>query len=211
MSLSTTQACIRIISKRFLAALKSSGFRRRVPHLWREENGVVHAINFQASQWGSKAQGSFTINLAVTSRDLYFLWTGKKFPANPGCATWPISARIGYLLGNKDVWWDVDGDTDIEHLAAEIVEMYHRPILEYFDLFADLDALERSLAGVRSYGDVPGVHEAQAPLIRAIIKTIWGDKEGAKRLLVSSMSAAANTPFVTTVSTIAARLQIALD
>ena len=194
-----------------MAELKPSGFRRRVPHLWREENDVVHAINFQASQWGSEAQGSFTINLAVTNRDLYSLWTGKNFPANPGSATWPISARIGYLLENKDVWWDVDGNTDVEHLASETVEMCHRPILEYFDLFADLDSLERSLAEVKSYGDVPGVHAAQAPLIRAIIKTIWGDNEAAKRLLVSSMSDSAGTPFANTVSTIASRLQIAVD
>jgi len=211
MPLTPTQKCIRVVSERLLGSLKAHGFRRRVPHLWRDKNDVVHVINFQASQWGSKDRGSFTINLAVTNRELYELWTGKEFPTNPGSATWPINTRIGKLIENKDVWWDVTHNTDYESLAAEIVETYDRPILEFFEPFTSLKSLERSLSEVRSYGDVPGIYEAQAPLIRAIIHSIWSDKESAKRLLESSMSESANTPFASTVSTIASRLQIALD
>lgn len=74
-----------------------------------------------------------------------------------------------------------------------------------------LESLENLLADFRSYGDIPGVFEAQAPLIRAIILAIRGDKETARRLLVASMTASVNSRFAGTVSTIASRLQIAVN
>jgi hypothetical protein len=66
------------------------GFRRRAPHFFRQADGVYHCINFQASQWGSYDSGKFTINLSVTSPELYSAFTGQPFPKNPATASRPI-------------------------------------------------------------------------------------------------------------------------
>ncbi|WP_425603184.1 DUF4304 domain-containing protein [Lysobacter soli] len=112
MASSITQDCIRQVSTYVAEAFKPDGFRRQAPHLWRERGDVINVINFQASQWGSAKAGRFTINLASTNRHLYSTWTGRKFPANPAAAIWPVHIRIGALTSGTDLWWDVEESTN---------------------------------------------------------------------------------------------------
>ena len=206
MAHSITQTCMREVSTRIAKAFKSEGFRRQAPHLWREQGDLVNVINFQASQWGSASAGSFTINLASTNRPLYSTWTGRAFPANPATATWPVHTRIGALAGGADLWWDVDESTDAAALAERIVDSFHHGILEWFAEYPSLAALESGLSTFRQYGDVPGVHEAQVPLIQAIIKHQAGDLPGSSRFLAIATVAAQGKPFAEVVSVISERL-----
>ena len=206
MAKSTPQSCIRQVSTRVARAFKADGFRRNAPHLWRERNDLVNIVNFQASRWGSAEAGSFTINLASTNRHLYSTWTGRMFPANPGVATWPVHTRIGALAGRTDLWWDVDESTDASALAELIVDSFRPGILEWFEAIPSLAVLDSRLSMYRKYGDVPGVHEGQLPLIQAIIKRHSGDVLAAGQCLERASVASRGTGFAQTVSTIAERL-----
>lgn len=206
MASSITQDCIRQVSTYVAEAFKPDGFRRQAPHLWRERGDVINVINFQASQWGSAEAGRFTINLASTNRHLYSTWTGRKFPANPAAAIWPVHIRIGALTSGTDLWWDVEESTDAHALAEFIVDSFRKDILTWFETYPSLAALDAGLSNFQKYGDVPGVTEAQVPLIRAIIKHHSGDLLAAERGLAAAMVASNGTPFAETVSVIAARL-----
>ena len=78
------QSAIRLISAGGVASfLAPMGFKRQGVHFWREANGLTQAVHFQASRWGTKTDGSFTINLGVSSPLLYSTFTGKEPPKNP--------------------------------------------------------------------------------------------------------------------------------
>jgi hypothetical protein len=196
------------VSKELARLLSSAGFRRQSPHLWREKDDLVHVINLQASQWGTSNEGQFTINLAITNRRLYSVWTGQPFPSNPGVATWPIQIRIGRLLNDRDVWWTVSNSTDKNALASLVATQVGAPALEWFSAYSGLEALDATLARVRKYGDVPGVYETQAPLIRAIISSMQGNTAAAHELLCSSFASHRGKPFEATIGAIASRLGI---
>ena len=165
-------------------------------------------MHFQGSQWGTREHGRFTINLGATQPEIYSLWTGRAFPSNPGSALWPISARIGSFVDGKDLWWSVDRLTDTEILAHEILNIVELHVLPWFDRFNTLSDLDSALAGMEKFGDVPGVHMAQVPLIRAIIANRLGQRAAAKQLIACAASESEGKPFGKTVEKISSRLGI---
>jgi hypothetical protein len=74
-------------------------------------------VNIQRSQWDWAERATFTINLGTAS-DLVLEETGddpSKPPSEPTCQ-W--RTRLGGLVANRDVWWEVRGDSDDASLAA---------------------------------------------------------------------------------------------
>ncbi len=136
------------------------------------------------------------------------MWTGRSFPRNPGTAIWPISMRIGMLDSDFDRWWEVDESTDPEQLAVSIDSQYRDSILDMFEKLSTLNDLDEALSRFKRFGDVPGVHEAQVPLIRAIISSTKGNQQFASVLLAESAASNQGSSFERTVSTIAERLGI---
>src|SRR4051794_6249339 len=87
------------------AALSPVGFRRSAPNYWRLVDGLSQCVNFQASAWGSREVGRFTINLGISSPALHEGFIGRKFPKVPAAAVWPVSARIGSVKpDNRELW-----------------------------------------------------------------------------------------------------------
>ena len=97
-------------------AKSASNFHRRGPAGW----GV---INFQKSQFGSRLETRFTINLGVALDRLTAARGGdpRKKPPEHQCL-WRsrIAAAVGDL---SDRWWDLDHETDLTKLAAEILPL----------------------------------------------------------------------------------------
>src|SRR6266849_6133048 len=85
------------------------GFRRKSPHFFRQTGGLYHSIHFQGSSFGGANSGSFTINVYVTSPELYSAFCGGSFPKNPATAGWPIFKRVGHFMpDNSDYWWKIN-------------------------------------------------------------------------------------------------------
>lgn len=206
--ISATRKAVQAISSRLASSLKPAGFRRRAPHLWRDTSELLHIINFQASQWGSAASGRFTINVCVTNRELYECWMGRSFPTNPGAATWPIAARIGDFQSGTDTWWDVDGESDLDRIGGEVLEVLEARVLPWLDSISTLPKLDAALARVKKYGDVPGVHIEHVPLMRAVLSAIQGDDSATALFVAEARENAKGEPFAQSVEKIAVRLGV---
>jgi hypothetical protein len=206
MPTSKTRGCMTALSKELARLLSAEGFRRRTPHLWRDQEDLIHVINLQASPWGTLQEGQFTVNLAITNRMLYSVWSGNPFPSNPGSAVWPVQARIGTIIGDHDIWWKVSGSTDKDALVSSVAAQVAGPALEWFSAYPRLDALDAGLAKAKKFNDVPGVYETQAPVIRAIISSMRGNTRMAHELLASSLASHAGKPFGESIQLVAGRL-----
>jgi hypothetical protein len=145
-------------------------WRRRAPHILREQGGLVHAIRFQGSQFGSKDEGSFTVNLSVSSKPIYEAWTGRPFPANPATALFPIQERIGHFMEERrDHWWQVTESSNMEKLSLSVAATVVRVADTFFNRYASIEAM---LDELRATGTLPGLTKHQAPVIHGIIAAI---------------------------------------
>jgi hypothetical protein len=191
------------------ALLKPRGFRRSAPHFWRTSDGLVHCVNFQASAWGSRESGRFTINLGVSSPELFEGFIGRKFPKRPGAVLWPVHVRVGALMpGHNDLWWDIDEHTDSVAIGREVVDVLRDHVLPFFDSVSTRAQL--GLA-VRESGARIGVFPAQVPLVLAILAAADGEAQHAKAILRASLQDSRGQPFEETVRRVVNRLAISLE
>lgn len=207
MSHSVTTPAIAAISKAsYLSALKSEGFARRGNHMFRQSHDLFHGIHFQGSQWGSRDEGKFTINLVVTSGALYQFWTGKPLPSNPASALFPIQRRIGGLMPqHQDHWWSVDNSTDIEALGHEVTQAITSFALPFFTEYPESSAL---LYRLRQGAGLPGITTAQCPLLHAMLAQIVGLPDEAAAQIHKAFDDAGSSPFKGTVTLIGQRIGV---
>ena len=171
MSKSITQETMTRASRETAKRLASAGFKRKGIHLHRKIGELFHAIQFQASQWGTAAEGKFTVNLIVTSSSLYTQWIGRPFPANPASALFPIQMRIGSLIPQRcDRWWPVDSETDISSLAIEVASTVEQYAMQFFMLYESNELL---LAQLRQR-NCPGCTTPLAAVVHALVANNLG-------------------------------------
>jgi hypothetical protein len=208
--MSVTRSIIAATSKGACAKLlKPRGYRRQGPHFWREQEGIYHTINFQASAWGSKDDGEFTVNLGVTTIALYEGFPGHKFPSNPGTALWPISRRIGKMKpSNLDRWWKVSASTDAHALGEEVAIALRDYALPFFERVNGPSQLTEF---VRTATMSEGVSPAHVPIILAAIAVERGDAGEASTLLTNAVSECRGKPFESTLRLVAKRLNVPID
>ncbi len=192
----------------FERSLQSKGFRRRAPHSFRPTADLTHAIHFQASRWGTRAVGSFTVNVSINSVTAYEIWSGSAFPANPATALFPMWRRIGHLTPeNLDHWWQVDEAADVDQLSTEIVALIEAYALPLFDRFpTEAHLLAEYRTGRAPSGPVPN------PLIIwAILEWHAGARTEAQRLMKQALTDCRVTRFRPTICLIAQRMQLAVS
>lgn len=204
MAQSITRKAIAYVSKSIAPRMKDAAFRPRANHFHRHLGDLIHGVNFQASQWGASQEGSFTINLVVTSDWLYRAWSGRELPANPATALFPVQQRIGSLLPeHRDLWWKIADATDVGLLSREVEEAIVHYALPFFDTFSGLDAI---LERIRSSHGLPGLTAPQVPLVHAIIAARAGLRTEAQAQLERAAHDAGDSPFAGTVRSVAQRL-----
>ncbi len=204
---SITKQVIKSVSK--LAAdtsFRALGFRKQSQNLVREQDGLFHCIQFQASRWGSADEGQFTINLTVPIPVLYEAWTGKAFPKNPTSGAFGIGTRIGHLMPeNKDLWWSVDRKTDIDAIPGEVVKVLAEYAVPYFDRYPNVRAAIEELRGTDRLGHQSPVATA---LIHAVLASHLGHDSEARHQIDVSSKLAGTSPFASTVRIVAERAGI---
>jgi len=191
------------------AILSPLGFRRSAPNYWRRVDGLSQCVNFQASAWGSKEAGRFTINLGISSPALFEGFVGRTFPKVPAAALWPVNARIGFVTpGHRDLWWDVDESTDIARLGEQVADTLQNHAVPWFQSLATRKELVHAFEHRRaSLGEV---FPAQIPLVLAIFAAEDGEVTRARSILGSALDDSRGKPFEETVRRVADRLAIAL-
>lgn len=209
MSDSITTKVMKSVSNNCRIDLTPFGFVRHAPHLFRQSDDLFHCIHFQASRWGSRDAGSFTVYLAVTSPSIYRHWSGRSFPANPATALWPIHQRLSLLFPEgKDCWWDVSATTDVTTLAAEISQHLQTYGLPFFDRFLSTSAILESL---QREAALPGMPAPQIPLLRAMLFTDMDRRDEATACIAEALSKNRIPGFRGAILTVARRLNLPFD
>ncbi len=184
---SLTRQLIATISKETCQPLLAPlGFRRSAPHFWRLTDGLSHCVNFQASAWGTRDGGSFTINLGVSSPALYESAFGRQFPKVPASPLWPISTRIGFVMPppQRDVWWDIDASSDVASIGADVAEVLRKHATPWFERLSTRAQLKTA---VENDPSVLGFYKAHAPLVLAIFAAEDGDLPRAQSILEGAL------------------------
>jgi hypothetical protein len=105
-----------MIKTTIASELRTSDFRKRRNAFFRKTEHGWTLVDFQASQFGSRDDVSFTINLGVNFAELRPPGEGQ-----PSLGKAHLQQRIGALLDRgKDVWWSLTSNSDFDALAAEI-------------------------------------------------------------------------------------------
>jgi len=191
------------------SGLKDLGFRRQSNHLHRRPEDLVHGIHFQASMWGSRDEGEFTLNLLVTSPALYRCWTGHSLPANPATAAFPYPERIGLLMpSRRDHWWDVNPDTNTDALAGDVIGALFEYAIPYSDRFPDARSLLEAFQAGR---EVFPTLKNHTPIIYAILAKELGNMEEARGQILHAYNMSRGTGFAGTVKIIAERLDLSIE
>jgi len=161
--------------------LKAQGFKKSGRNWHKSDGDNWLMVNVQASSGNSGGAGKFAINLGI-----YFAAVAAMAGQIPpdgkpkeGSAT--ISNRLGVLVHGKDHWWDIGANSDLNAIAADVVQGMQRVGLPWLDTHRQLAHLSAALKGQPSLSSVSAAW-------------ISGDKEdaiGRLKAAISSRPAAA--------------------
>lgn len=153
--------------------LKPRGFRKKGRTFNREaaEKGIFQVIHFQSGTFPigenyeipgfqTSYYGKFTLNMGVLVKELYDLEDWHKptnFYQEMYCQA---RTRLPQLLGQKDRWWDLDGN--LEAITDEIVLGLNSIGFEYFELY---DTREKFIKNYGRFDDAPPRAKLDAALV----------------------------------------------
>lgn len=110
----------KIILSKIHEALKLKALKRKGDSFYYAYNNNTGVINFQKRRIGNVI--AFTINLGVHIGQLKVFDHVGKVPPAVDDLHWRM--RIGFLLPeNKDIWWELDDNTQISKLSDEIINV----------------------------------------------------------------------------------------
>jgi hypothetical protein len=119
--------------------LRDRGFRKKRNRFTRSGDAGWQVVDFQASQFGSRTETSFTINLWVGAPEL----TRGELGGDE-----QIFERIGHLTDSgEDLWWKVKERTDTGKLAEELNQLLGERGLPWLE---ERDRLDKLLSVARS-------------------------------------------------------------
>jgi hypothetical protein len=111
--------------------LREQGFRKRRNRFRRSDQDGWQVVDFQASQWGTRDEVRFTINLWIGVTEL----AAAERDAH-------VQQRVGALLSDgEDRWWEVDARTDPRALTDELRAVLETICLPWLDARSSLDRL----------------------------------------------------------------------
>jgi hypothetical protein len=130
---SAQEAFESLVRDRVWPSLREHGFKRSRSTFHRRHGPNWQVVNLQKSEYSSRDEVSFTVNLAIgleSLREGVLSWPDGRRPAESKCH---VRQRMGALLTGEDVWWDVTADGDIEQTAEAVrvaLEQYGLPWLD---------------------------------------------------------------------------------
>ncbi len=113
--------------------LRQRGFRKRRNRFRRADESGWQVVDFQASQWGSRDDVRFTVNL----------WVGvPELAEGESADDAHIETRIDALTDSgQDRWWAVDVETDVAELGEDLRTLLAERGLPWLDARSSLQRL----------------------------------------------------------------------
>src|SRR6187401_2223125 len=84
------------LQKRLKIVLVPLGFKKDGRTFWRKSDNVLQILDFQTSQWNSKEEGQFTVNILGVNEYFSQLMIKKPLSKNPKSGFPLINLRIGF-------------------------------------------------------------------------------------------------------------------
>ena len=116
--------------------LKPLGFKKKGNNFYLQLPDLGQILNIQKSSLYSKDHIKFTINTGLFIPEYwltYYTYHNGEIPAFPREPVCAIRQRIGMLKYKYDKWFEIDSDTDIESMVAEMIDNIKNFILPYFN------------------------------------------------------------------------------
>ncbi len=126
-----------IVKKYISADLKKAGFKKSKETWNRHKKSLVHVINIQKSQWSSRNDIDFTLNIGIFIHDLNrIVWDKNEPKVIQEYSCFP-RYRIGYwpnMYQGRDVWWNVKSESDVDKVGVNVSEILSRNCLPVLDV-----------------------------------------------------------------------------
>jgi hypothetical protein len=126
----------RTIKEGFQEVLKPLGFKKKANNFYLELPELGQIINVQKSAYYSKQKIHFTINTGIFIPKYwlaFYNFHDGTLPLYPTEAQCLVRKRIGNLKNQKDIWYDIEEETDENVLINEMKENLEKYILPHFD------------------------------------------------------------------------------
>lgn len=115
--------------------MKARGFKKTRTNFHRNVGPNWEVVNLQRSAYSEADHVSFTVNLGVAFESIREAvrpsgWKQGTRPTEYACH---LRQRLGLVLGDRDIWWDIFPETDVPALGdavAEAIERFGLPWLE---------------------------------------------------------------------------------
>ena len=147
-----------IVKEGFTPLLKPLSFKKKALNYYRRLAEVGHIINIQKSSYGDRDHIRFRINIGIFEPKVWlvmydFKHTGQvpDYPTEPVCL---IHKTIKDLRGRKELWYEVDENTNEQELIKRVQEDIQQYILPFFD---QLDSVEKILSALEKDSNLLGI------------------------------------------------------
>lgn len=156
--------------------LKTQGYKKsgRNWHKPIQNNWLI--VNVQASSGNIGSKGKFTINLGVYHAEIATLAGQASIDGKPKEYDSTVRERIGILAYGQDRWWVVDSTSNLEEIAAEVVEKMSSFGIPWLNSHIEASQISAALK------DTPSLHAVCAALVA-------GNKSEAEQRLVAAIQA----------------------
>lgn len=173
--------------------LKPLGFKRR-SSVWNRNVGLyVDVVDIQKSKSGDE----ITINAGVLNlkvNEQYGFAKESKFIVEPDCT---VRSRIGYLIGDRDIWWSLTEPKLSEIFKDSILKV----VLPFLDSMHSDVAMERFLTET----EVDKRHYPPPIIYLALLRSELGKKAEACALL-TNLRTTASPPWQKTIDELIEKL-----
>ena len=161
-----------IIKEGFTPLLKPLSFKKKALNYYRRLAEVGHIINIQKSIYGDRDDIRFRINIGIFEPKFWlveydFKHTGQvpDYPTEPDCL---IRKTINDLRGRKELWYEVDENTNEQELIKRVqedIQQYILPFFKQYDsvekIFYSADSIFPSFGALVFYGEHGYIEKAQ--------------------------------------------------
>ncbi len=161
-----------IIKEGFTPLLKPLSFKKKALNYYRQLSEVGHIINIQKDRYSHRNHIKFRINIGIFEPKFWavrydFKHTGQvpDYPTEPVCI---IRKTINDLRGRKELWYEVDENTNKQELIKRVQEDIQQYILLFFKqydsvekIFYSADSIFPPFGALVFYGEHGYIEKAQ--------------------------------------------------
>jgi len=152
--------------------LKPLSFKKKALNYYRQLSEVGHIINIQKDRYSHRNHIKFRINIGIFEPKFWavrydFKHTGQvpDYPTEPVCI---IRKTINDLRGRKELWYEVDENTNKQELIKRVQEDIQQYILLFFKqydsvekIFYSADSIFPPFGALVFYGEHGYIEKAQ--------------------------------------------------